>query len=112
MTSIRDARRSVTTGPNGANGSDELEQLRAEVAMWRSRYAAGELRPIAFANSVADVEPLYTPLDGTPDLESLGVPGSYPYTRGIHATGYRGRLWTMRQFAGFGSAQDTNARYK
>jgi methylmalonyl-CoA mutase N-terminal domain/subunit len=111
MTSIRDARRPLT-GPNGANGSDELEQLRAEVARWRARYAAGELRPIAFANSVRDVEPLYTPLDETADLESLGVPGSYPYTRGIHATGYRGRLWTMRQFAGFGSALDTNARYK
>jgi methylmalonyl-CoA mutase N-terminal domain/subunit len=42
----------------------------------------------------------------------LGLPGSYPYTRGIHPTGYRGKLWTMRQFAGFGSARDTNERYK
>src|SRR5271154_3326053 len=42
----------------------------------------------------------------------LGYPGEPPYTRGIHSTGYRGRLWTMRQFAGFGSARDTNARYK
>ncbi len=112
MTSIRDAGGPVSAGPNGAEGSDELERLRAEVEMWRARYAAGELRPIAFANSVGEVAPLYTPLDGAADLESLGVPGSYPYTRGIHATGYRGRLWTMRQFAGFGGAQDTNARYK
>lgn len=42
----------------------------------------------------------------------LGDPGSYPYTRGIHATGYQGKLWTMRQFAGFGTAEDTNARYR
>ncbi len=112
MTSIRDARRPSSAGPNGADSSDELERLRAEVAIWRARYASGELRPIAFANSVGEVEPLYTPLDGPRDPESLGVPGSYPYARGIHPTGYRGRLWTMRQFAGFGSAQDTNARYK
>src|SRR5439155_478824 len=42
----------------------------------------------------------------------IGVPGAYPYTRGIHPTGYRGKLWTMRQFAGFGSARDTNERFK
>jgi methylmalonyl-CoA mutase N-terminal domain/subunit len=46
------------------------------------------------------------------DPDSIGVPGAYPYTRGIHPTGYRGRLWTMRQFAGFGSASDTNERFK
>ena len=40
------------------------------------------------------------------------MPGTYPFTRGIHPTGYRGKLWTMRQFAGFGSARDTNARFK
>jgi methylmalonyl-CoA mutase N-terminal domain/subunit len=59
------------------------------------------------------VEPVYTPLDLPPDPESaLGLPGEFPYTRGIHPTMYRGRLWTMRQFAGFGTAEDTNARYK
>src|SRR5258705_10380014 len=59
------------------------------------------------------VEPLYTPLDVLgADPARLGVPGSYPYTRGIHPTGYRGKLWTMRQFAGFGSASDTNERFK
>ncbi len=91
----------------------ELERLRAEVAAWRARYAAGTTRDIAFTNSTGEVAPLYTALD-TAELDpaALGTPGAYPFTRGIHATGYRVRLWTMRQFAGFGSARDTNARYK
>ncbi|HEX3050746.1 MAG TPA: methylmalonyl-CoA mutase family protein, partial [Aggregatilineaceae bacterium] len=57
---------------------------------------------------------LYTPLDLSSQdyLADLGFPGEYPYTRGVHATGYRGRLWTMRMFAGFGTAEETNARYK
>jgi methylmalonyl-CoA mutase N-terminal domain/subunit len=60
------------------------------------------------------VERLYTPLD-LPDFDyvrDLGFPGEYPFTRGVHATGHRGRLWTMRLFAGFGTAEETNARYK
>ena len=92
---------------------EELERLRAEVAQWRARYEKGAKRDIAFVNSAAEVAPLYTALDrAAADLSALGVPGSYPYTRGIHPTGYRGKLWTMRQFAGFGSARETNARYK
>ncbi len=91
----------------------ELERLRAEVAEWRTRFARGETRDIAFTNSANEVEPLYTALDvGPQTAENLGVPGTYPYTRGIHPTGYRGKLWTMRQFAGFGSAHDTNNRFK
>ena len=71
------------------------------------------MRGIAFVNSASEVAPLYTALDVDPaTTEALGVPGTYPFTRGIHPTGYRGRLWTMRQFAGFGSARDTNARFK
>src|SRR5260221_11996554 len=60
------------------------------------------------------IERLYTPLD-LPDFDymaDLGFPGEYPYTRGVHATGHRGKLWTMRMFAGFGTAEETNARYK
>ncbi|MEE9166976.1 MAG: methylmalonyl-CoA mutase family protein, partial [Candidatus Neomarinimicrobiota bacterium] len=55
---------------------------------------------------------LYYP-DGIEDdyLEKLGFPGSYPYTRGIHANMYRGRLWTMRQFSGYGTARETNERF-
>jgi methylmalonyl-CoA mutase N-terminal domain/subunit len=91
----------------------ELDRLRAEVAEWRRRYEKGELRDIGFTNSANEVEPLYTALDvDAQSAETLGVPGTYPYTRGIHPTGYRGKLWTMRQFAGFGSAADTNARFK
>jgi methylmalonyl-CoA mutase N-terminal domain/subunit len=92
---------------------EELERLRAEVAAWRRRYEKGEKRDIAFFNSENEVEPLYTALD-TADIDpaAIGLPGAFPYTRGIHPTGYRGRLWTMRQFAGFGSARDTNERFK
>ena len=60
------------------------------------------------------VRRLYDPTD-LPGLDyerDLGLPGQYPYTRGVHATGYRGKLWTMRMFAGFGSAEETNQRFK
>ena len=91
----------------------ELDRLRAELAQWRKRFDAAQKRDGIFGNSTHEVAPLYTALDTTElDPASLGMPGAYPFTRGIHPTGYRGRLWTMRQFAGFGSAQDTNARYK
>lgn len=61
-----------------------------------------------------EIKPLYTPsdLDGKDFNENIGFPGQYPFTRGIHATGYRGKIWTMRQFAGFGSPSDTNERFK
>ena len=60
------------------------------------------------------VERLYTPLDlvDTDFERDIGFPGEYPYTRGIHPTGYRGKLWTMRMFAGFGTAEETNTRFK
>ena len=59
------------------------------------------------------VRRVYTPLDIAESdyLRDLGLPGEYPFTRGVHATGYRGKLWTMRMFAGFGTAEETNARY-
>ena len=65
--------------------------------------------------SSAEVDRLYTPESLGPNWsfeEKVGYPGEYPFTRGIHPTMYRGRLWTMRQFAGFGSAQQTNRRFK
>src|SRR5881409_2276818 len=93
--------------------SAELRLLRKEVAEWRKKYERGGLRDIGFNNSEKEVQPIYTPLDtADTSAEALGMPGEYPYTRGVHPTGYRGRLWTMRQFAGFGSARDTNERYK
>src|SRR5438067_1818212 len=59
-------------------------------------------------------KPLYGPQDlGSVDVDrDLGLPGQFPYTRGIHSTMYRGRMWTMRQFAGFGTAEETNQRFK
>ena len=93
----------------------ELEQLRAQVRAWRQAFGESPLRTDVDFTSVSGrvIEPLYTMLDANPELaDASGVPGEYPYTRGIHPTMYRGKLWTMRQFAGFGTAQDTNARYK
>src|SRR3954452_15402317 len=58
-------------------------------------------------------EPLYTPDNVEIDHESdLGYPGVYPFTRGVYPSMYRGKLWTMRQFAGFGTAEETNARFR
>src|SRR5207248_3017004 len=57
------------------------------------------------------VAPVYTPAD-LPAYETIGLPGEYPFTRGIYETMYRGRLWTMRQFAGFGTAEETNERFR
>ena len=57
------------------------------------------------------IEPLYTHED-LPDAERIGFPGEFPYTRGVYPSMYRGRLWTMRQFAGFGTAEETNERFR
>ena len=60
------------------------------------------------------LKPVYGPADVPVDAagQALGAPGTFPYTRGIHPSMYRGRLWTMRQYAGFGSAAETNKRYR
>jgi len=93
----------------------ELEELRARLAAWRAQFDAGEKRDSDFTGvSGRRVEPVYTQLD-VADMDgaaALGLPGEYPFTRGIHPTMYRGRLWTMRQFSGFGTARETNQRYK
>jgi methylmalonyl-CoA mutase N-terminal domain/subunit len=83
--------------------------------VWHEAYGKAAKRNIDFVTqSSAEVDPLYTPdsIEGMDPDAQLGYPGSYPYTRGIHSTMYRGRLWTMRQFSGFGTAEDTNQRYK
>src|SRR4051812_10576043 len=61
--------------------------------------------------SLEPVNRLYTEAD-TEAVEEIGFPGEFPYKRGIHPTGYRGKLWTMRQFAGFSSPEETNRRFK
>jgi methylmalonyl-CoA mutase N-terminal domain/subunit len=93
----------------------ELEQLRAEVLRWRQQYGTLPVRGEVEFTSISGrtVQPVYTPLDLPRDHVSAGgLPGEFPFLRGIHSTMYRGKLWTMRQFAGFGTAKDTNARYK
>src|SRR5438105_4159017 len=72
-------------------------------------------RPLRFMTTSSEpVERLYTPEDFPESdyMEKVGFPGQWPFTRGVHPTGYRGRLWTMRMFAGFGNAEETNARFK
>jgi len=77
-------------------------------------YKQGKERPMRFSTvSDIELEPLYTPDDVKDNYDAaLGYPGMYPYTRGVYESMYRGRLWTMRQFAGFGLAEDTNARFR
>ncbi|HZJ50474.1 MAG TPA: methylmalonyl-CoA mutase family protein [Actinomycetota bacterium] len=78
---------------------------------WQEAYDKAKLRDdVDFDTlSSAPLDPLYSPEEIDP---RVGVPGEYPYTRGIYSSGYRGRLWTMRQFSGFGSPKQTNERYK
>jgi methylmalonyl-CoA mutase N-terminal domain/subunit len=88
-----------------------LTSLRDDLARWRETFAATPERDALFTTlSGEPVEPLYTERD-LPDLERIGMPGEFPYTRGVYPSMYRGRLWTMRQFAGFGTAEETNERF-
>ena len=78
---------------------------------WQARFDAARTREADFTTLSGDaVEPVYGPRPGDEydGFERIGWPGEYPYTRGLYATGYRGRTWTIRQFAGFGNAEQTN----
>ncbi|WP_412737150.1 methylmalonyl-CoA mutase [Krasilnikovia sp. MM14-A1259] len=82
---------------------------------WQQRYDSSRTRDADFTTlSGLEVAPVYGPPGDTayPGFERIGWPGEYPYTRGLYPTGYRGRTWTIRQFAGFGNARQTNERYK
>ncbi|HON74633.1 MAG: methylmalonyl-CoA mutase family protein [Candidatus Lutibacillus vidarii] len=87
-------------------------------ARWQARYdaavARGQVRDADFTTLSGDeVDPVYGPADTGQEVdERIGWPGEYPFTRGLYPTGYRGRAWTIRQFAGFGNAVQTNERYK
>src|SRR5688500_10425041 len=103
-----------------AKAIDELERkgraarLEARIAAWRERIDRQPTRDIDFTTtSSMEVEPLYTPLDVAhlDAIEDIGLPGEYPFTRGVYDSMYRTRLWTMRQFAGFATAEETNQRY-
>ncbi|MGQ0551592.1 MAG: acyl-CoA mutase large subunit family protein [Planctomycetota bacterium] len=90
-------------------------EAAAALAAWKAAFEKAGERDAAFETvSSEKVKPLATPADlaGTDSLRDIGLPGQFPYTRGPYPSMYRTKLWTMRQFAGFGSAQDTNARYK
>ena len=85
---------------------------------WQARYEKSRVRHADFTTlSGVEVEPAYGPADRAaedayPNFENIGWPGEFPFTRGLYPTGYRGRTWTIRQFAGFGNAKQTNERYK
>jgi methylmalonyl-CoA mutase, N-terminal domain len=90
------------------------ERQYTDAERWfRERYAAKPERVAPFTTLSGElVRPLYTPDDVGPFEERIGFPGEYPFTRGVYPSMYRGRLWTMRQFAGFGTAEETNERFR
>ncbi|HEV7662907.1 MAG TPA: methylmalonyl-CoA mutase family protein [Chloroflexota bacterium] len=93
----------------------QLPLFDEALSAYTSAAARASERPVRFMTTSSEpVERLYTPRDFAEDdyLHKLGFPGQWPYTRGVHATGHRGRLWTMRMFAGFGNAEETNKRFK
>ncbi|MFE2105594.1 methylmalonyl-CoA mutase [Kitasatospora sp. NPDC059463] len=92
--------------------AEEIERGRQR---WQQRYDSARKRDADFTTLSGDeVEPVYGPAPGQAHegFERIGWPGEYPHTRGLHPTGYRGRTWTIRQFAGFGNAEQTNERYR
>jgi len=83
--------------------------------LWEEQFAASRFRDDTekfMTVSSEEVPPIMGPDDSGTNMDEIGWPGQFPYTRGVHPNMYRGKLWTMRQFAGFGTAFDTNARYK
>jgi methylmalonyl-CoA mutase N-terminal domain/subunit len=97
----------------------DRDRLQEELNRWETQTrapasaAVPERRPRFETQSQIPIAPLQTPLDVPGDyLERLGFPGEYPFTRGIHPTMYRGRFWTMRMYAGFGTARASNERYR
>ena len=95
--------------------TEDERRLDATAAWRRETYGSAPEREGALFSTISGlpVEPLYTPDTTEVDYDrDLGYPGEYPFTRGVYPSMYRGRLWTMRQFAGFGTAEETNARFR
>ncbi|THV28333.1 acyl-CoA mutase large subunit family protein [Glycomyces paridis] len=93
----------------------DAEEIAEGRERWAKRYASAAKRDADFTTlSGLEVEPAYGPPEGhaDPRMDRIGWPGEFPFTRGLYPTGYRGRPWTIRQFSGFGNAEQTNARYK
>ena len=95
---------------NRSNSRDEWRRTRRHKALAETP----ERRDVFRSTSDIELADLYTAddLTGWPADEALGYPGEYPFTRGVQPTMYRGRFWTMRQYAGFGTAEETNARFR
>lgn len=96
------------------SSDDQAKERWEEETLKPALKRQGERKPSFQTVSLDEVNRLYTPSD-TADIDfdrDLAFPGEFPYTRGIHATGHRGKLWTMRQFAGFSTPEETNARFK
>ncbi|MFO7890911.1 MAG: methylmalonyl-CoA mutase family protein [bacterium] len=90
------------------------QKIKSEKDKWKKKFEACKKRNITFTTvSGEQINPLYTPddLENLDYVREVGFPGQYPFTRGVYDSMYRGRLWTMRMFSGFGSAADTNKRY-
>jgi methylmalonyl-CoA mutase N-terminal domain/subunit len=104
----------ATTGHNGgATGANGDAPLAAAEERWRNRLARSKIEP-AQSSSGIDLDLLYTPasIGHLDSLVDVGLPGEYPFTRGVQPTMYRNRLWTMRQYSGFGTPRESNQRYK
>ena len=119
--SVKDAPQTITTEtPRPSTLRDEVDRrARAARAAWEAAKAKSEAAAPPWKNDWTTVSGMSVPQLVTPEqvadldpVTDIGVPGEFPYVRGVHPTGYRGKLWTMRQFAGFGSAADTNERFK
>src|SRR6184192_642559 len=105
--------RGAAAPPGPSPAACTPETTRMTKAEWLARYRNDQERSVRFSTvSDMELEPLYTAEDAPLDPERIGVPGEFPYTRGVYPSMYRGRLWTMRQFAGFGTAEDTNERFR
>jgi methylmalonyl-CoA mutase, N-terminal domain len=93
----------------------QLSLFNEEFSAYQRAAAEARERPVRFMTTSSEpLERLYTPRDFSDDqyMDKLGFPGQWPFTRGVHVTGHRGKLWTMRMFAGFGNAEETNERFK
>ena len=101
----------LNTARSVSAGEREWEEKTLRPTLEKSPERSPEFTTV----SSYPIRRLYTPRRRLPDWNAerdLGFPGQPPYTRGIHSTMYRGKLWTMRQFAGFGAAEDTNQRFR
>ncbi len=94
---------------------EEIDNIRMEAERWRKKADAAPQRKTSYQTpSQIPLKPVYTPadLEQVDYVNDIGYPGEYPYLRGVHPSGYRGRRWTMRMFAGYGLPEETNARFK